>query len=120
MEKSEVEGGVQRPSFIGKDPGTPSGWLPGAEEAEEVRGTRFFSRLMVETAGVRRLPCRDPAGRERMEQMAEAFRVGPTREWVDPGGTEEILQAGQAWGEVGAEAFYFWQIIWMDPRTMQF
>jgi len=33
---------------------------------------------------------------------------------------EEFFTPRQAWGEVKAEVFYFWQIIWMDLRTKQF
>lgn len=106
--------------FGGRDPPALFGWWPEEVGAEEVRETLLPSRRTVDTAGVRRFPCPDQAGRARTERTAEAFLMGLTREWADPGGTEEILQAGQAWGVVRAEVFCFWPTIWMDPRIMKF
>jgi hypothetical protein len=117
--KAEVEGGVRRPFFIGQDLETFCGWWLEAEEAEEARATQFISRRTVETAGVRRFPCRDPAGRERRERTAEA-EMGPTREGADPGGTEEILAAGQVWEEAKVEACYTRLIVWTDRLTLRF
>ena len=104
--------------FGGREPPAPCGWWPGAEEAEEARATQFLRRLMVETAGVRRFPCRDPAGRERTEQTAGA-EMGPTREGADPGGTGDILAAGQIWEEAKVEACYTRLIVWTDRLTLR-
>jgi hypothetical protein len=59
---------------------------------------------MVETAGVRRFTW-DPASGVGRERTAEV-EMGPTREGADPGGTEEILAAGQVWEEAKVEACY--------------
>ena len=98
-----------------------SGDTLGAVEvgAEEARATQFLSRRTVETAGVRRFPCRDPAGRERRERTAEA-EMGPTREGADSGGPEEILAAGQVWEEAKVEACYTRIIVWTDRLTLRF
>ena len=116
---SEVEGGVRRPFFIGQDLETLCGWWPEGVGAEEARATQFLSRRTVETAGVRRFPCRDTAGQERRERTAEAG-MGPTREGADPGGPEEILAAGQVWEEAKVEACYTRLIVWTDRLTLRF
>ena len=94
---SEVEGGVRRPFFIGQDLETLCGWWPEGVGAEEARATQFLSRRTVETAGVRRFPCRDTAGRERRERTAEA-EMGPTREGADPGGAGGDPSSGSGLG----------------------
>ena len=110
---------MRRPFFIGQDLETLCGWWPEVVGAEEARATQFLSRRTVETAEVRRFPCRDPAGRERTVRTAEAFLMGRTREWADPGGTEEILAAGQVWEEAKVEACYSRLIVWTDRLILR-